>query len=129
MKTCFSASLSLLVLCGAASLVGQDELKPVRQTSFIESRQGNHPDGPAAISKNDTLICMLVEVYDETHQASTACVIKFKDGSQRVLNHGEFMKSAVDSEVSLQCSGRVPRRCIIEVNDPVNQPPVHHAER
>jgi hypothetical protein len=126
LKTCFLTLL--LILCSSAYLAGQDEPKPVRQTSFIESRQGNHPDGPdvighATISIDDTLMCMLVEVYDETHQASTACVVKFKDGTKHVLTNGQFVKSAVDGEVALECSGRVPRRCMIEVNDPVNQSP------
>lgn len=80
--------------------------------------------GHASISKDDTLMCMLVEVYDETHTASTACVVKFKDGTKRVLTHGQFMKSPQDGDVLLECSGHAPRRCMIEVNDPVNQPPV-----
>jgi hypothetical protein len=67
---------------------------------------------------------MLTGVYDETHTASTTCVIKFKDGGKIVLAHGQFIKVPEDNEVSLTCSGRVPRRCMIEVNDPVNQPPV-----
>ena len=128
MRTYFAASISLLGLCAGASLVAQDEPKPAHPTSFVETRQGNHPDGPdliahAIISKDDTLICMSVEVYDETHKASTACVVKFKDGSKRTLASGQFMKVPADEEISLECSGHVPRRCMIEVNDPVNQPP------
>jgi hypothetical protein len=134
LKPYFSASILLLFLCAAATLVGQEEPKPVHPTSFIESRQGNHPGGPdmvghASISKDDTLMCMLVEVYDETHQAKTACAVTFKGAGKLVLVQGQFVKSAADSEVSLECSGRVPRRCMIEVNDPVNQPPVRHEER
>jgi hypothetical protein len=134
LKSHFAGLMSLLLLCGAASLVGQDEPKAVHRTSFIESRQGNHPDGPdmighATISKDDTLMCMLVEVYDETHQAKTACVVTFKGAGKLVLAQGQFVKSAADSEVSLECSGRVPRRCMIEVNDPGNQPPSKQAAR
>ena len=69
-------------------------------------------------------MCMSVEVYDETHQASTACVVKFKDGTKHTFTGGEFMKVREDGEFSLECSGHVPRRCVIEVNDPVSQPPV-----
>jgi len=120
--------LPLLILCLAASVSAQDEPKPVHRTSFIHSRQGNYPDGPdeiahASVSKDDTLMCMLVGVYDETHKASTACVVKFKDGGQRTLAFKEFMRVPTDGEMSLECSGQAPRHCVIEVNDPVNQPP------
>jgi hypothetical protein len=127
LKTCFRLLIPLIFLSVTASVAGQDEPKPVHHTSFIESRQGNHPDGDitghASVSKDDTLMCMLVGVYDETHTAATACVVKFKEGSQRTLAFKEFMKVPTDSEISLVCSGQVPRRCMIEVNDPVNQPP------
>ena len=128
------ALLPLLVVCGTAFISAQDPPKPVHRTSFIESRQGNRPDGPdkighAAVLKDDTLMCMSVEVYDETNTAQTACVVRFKDGSKRVLSHGEFLKASADGDGSLECSGLVPRRCIIEVNDPVNQPPVQKAKR
>jgi hypothetical protein len=128
-KSCFSTLIPLVVLFSAAALAAQDQPKPAHPTSFIESRQGNHPDGPdvigqAKVSKDDTLWCMLVGVYDETHTASTACVVKFKDGTKHVLAHGQFVKLPDDNEVSLTCAGHVPRRCMIEVNDPVNQPPV-----
>ena len=129
MKFYFSTLIPLVVLYSTTSLVAQDDPRPIHRTSFIESRQGNHPNGPdmighASVSKDDTLLCMLVEVYDETHIASTSCVVKFKDGSKRTLTSGQFMKSQEDGEMSLACSGRVPRRGMIEVNDPVNQPPV-----
>jgi hypothetical protein len=70
-KSYLSALLSLLVVCSTASLAAQDEPRPVHPVSFVESRQGNHPDGPdliaqATVSKDDTLMCMSVEVYDET---------------------------------------------------------------
>jgi len=133
-KISFSILVSLLLICSAASPAEQGEAEPVHPTSFIESRQGNHPNGPdmigrATISKDDTLMCMLVEVYDETHQAKTACVVTFKGAGKLILTQGQFVKSAADSEVSLECSGRVPRRCMIEVNDPVNQPPGKQAAR
>ena len=126
MKNCFAASISLLLLCASAILAAQDEIKPVHRTLFVESRQGNHPDGPdmirhAAVAKDDTLMCMLVEVYDETHKASTACIVNFKNGSKRTLAFNQFMKVASETEISLECSGDMPRRCMIEVNDPANQ--------
>ena len=129
MKPRFPALILLAALFKVVSLVAQDEPKPVHPTSFIESRQGNHPDGPdmighAKVLKDDTLFCMLVEVYDETHTASTSCVVKFKDGIKLVLTHGQFVKLPEDNEVSLTCAGHVPRRCMIEINDLVNQPPV-----
>jgi hypothetical protein len=74
--------------------------------------------GRANVSQEDVLMCMLVEVYDETHKASTACVLKFEDGTKRTLNFGEFMQPPGDGEFSLECRGRVPRRCMIEVNPP-----------
>ncbi len=134
MKISFSILTSLLVVCSAASPAEQGDAKPVHPTSFIESRQGNHPNGPdmigrATISKDDTLMCMLVEVYDETHHAKTACLVTFKDAGKLILAQGQFVKSVADSEVSLECSGRAPRRCMLEVNDPVNQPPGKQAAR
>ncbi len=128
MKTYFSVLFPLLTFCGTPSLTAQDEPRPAHPTSFIESRQGNHPDGPdliahAFVLKDDTLMCMSVEVYDETHKVSTACVIKFKNGSKRTLAFNQFMKAPGDSEISLECFGRVPRRCVIEVNDPINKIP------
>jgi hypothetical protein len=124
----------LFILGFAASLAAEDEPKLAHPTSFLETRQGHHPDGPdkighASVSKDDTLMCMSVEVYDETHQASTACVVKFKDGSKRTLASAQLLKIPEDGEVTLLCSGSVPRRCMIEVNDPVNQPPVRRAAR
>ena len=129
MKPRFSTLIRLVALFTVASLAAQDDAKPVHPTSFIETRQGNVPDGPdtighALVSKDDTLFCMLVGVYDETHQAKSACVVKFKDGTRIVLPHGQFVKLPGDNEVSLTCAGHVPRRCMIEVNDPVHQPPV-----
>ncbi len=134
MKTCFRLLVALILLSSAVVLAGQSDANPVHPTSFIESRQGNHPDGPdmighATISKDDTLMCMLVEVYDETHQAKTACVVTFKGAGKLVLAQGQFVKSGADSEVSLEGSGREPRRCMIEVNDPVNQPPGKQAAK
>ena len=134
MKTCFWLLTLLILLSSAASLAGQGDAKPAHPTSFIESRQGNHPDGPdmighATISKDDTLMCMLVGVYDETHQAKTACVVTFKGAGKLTLAQGQFVKSTADSDVSLECAGRVPRRCMIEVNDPVNQPPLKQEAR
>jgi hypothetical protein len=122
------SALLAILLISSASLVAQDEPKPVHHTSFITTRQGNYPDGPdvivhATVSQDDTLMCMLVGVIDETHKASTACVVKFKDGGQRTLAFKEFMKVPTDSEISLECSGEAPRHCVIEINDPVNQPP------
>jgi len=124
-----SMLIPLVVLFSGVLLAAQDEPKPFHPTSFIESRQGNHPDGPdmighASVSKDDTLFCMLVEVYDETHQAKTTCVVKFRGGTKIVLAHGQFVRLPGDNEVSLTCAGHVPRRCMIAVNDPVNQPPV-----
>jgi hypothetical protein len=134
LKTCFRLLVPLILLSTSLVLAGQDDGRPAHPTSFIESRQGNHPDGPdmighATISKDDTLMCMLVGVYDETHQAKTACVVTFKGAGKLTLAHGQFVKSTADSEVSLECWGRVPRRCMIEVNDPVNQPPVRQAAK
>ena len=70
------ASRTLLLLLAAVSVAAQTKAKP-GPTPYIESREGNHPDGPDMIghrivSEGDTLLCSLVEVYDESHQSSTA---------------------------------------------------------
>ena len=53
-------SWTVLLLLTAISLAGQTKAKP-RPTSFIESRQGNHTDGPDTIghrtvSEADTVL-------------------------------------------------------------------------
>jgi hypothetical protein len=115
-------SLLLLPLLAAVGVAGQTKTTP-RPTSFIESRQGNHPDGDMVghgkVSEGDTVRCVLVGVYDETHQSSTACMIRFADGRKHtllVLN--ESMSVLQDSEAYLECAGDKPRRCMVEVNPP-----------
>jgi hypothetical protein len=114
---------TLLLLLAAVSIAGQTTTKPRRRpTSFIESRQGNHPDGPdiighGKVSQGDTVICMLVGVYDESH-SSTACIIRFGDGPQHTLEFNESMPAPQDSEAYLECAGDKPRRCKVEVNPP-----------
>lgn len=120
-------SLSLLLLLLAALGVAAQTTTKVRPSSFIESRQGNHPDGPdmighAKVSQGDTLMCMLVEVYDESHQSRTACMIRFGSGSKRTLAFKESILTPQDSETYLECAGDKPRRCMIEVNPPPTQP-------
>ena len=121
-------SLTLLLLLAAVSVAGQTKTKP-RPTSFIESRQGNHPDGPdmtghGKVSQGDTVMCMLVEVYDESHQSSTACMIRFGDGPKYTLRFNESMPTPQDSDAYLECAGDKPRRCKVVVNPPTaNQSP------
>jgi hypothetical protein len=110
----------------AMPLAGQTAAKPKR-ASQIESRQGNHPDGPDQIShgtvaSGDTLLCMLVEVYDESHQTSTACVVQFTDGPKRTLAFDESMTAAQDGEALLECAGDKPGRCAVKVNPPTTKP-------
>lgn len=117
-RSCFP--WTLLLLLTAISLASQTETKP-RPTSFIESRQGNHPDGPdvighGTVTEGDKVFCTLVEVYDETHQSSTACVIRFGRGSQHTLAFNESMPAPEDSEAFLECAGDKPRRCKVKVN-------------
>ena len=119
----FLAAIATLVAVSSTTFLVCQNTSRVRPTSFVESRQGSHPDGPdtiahASVFQGDILMCMLVEVYDNTHKARTACVVKFKDGARHTLNHGESMQLPDDDEFSLECRGRVPRRCMIEVNPP-----------
>jgi hypothetical protein len=119
-------SWTVLLLLTAMSLAGQTKTKP-KPTSFIESRQGNHPDGPDTIghrtvSQGDTVLCMLVEVYDESHQSSTACMIRFGDGPKHTLAFNESMLAPQESEAYLECAGDKPRRCMVEVNPPTANP-------
>ncbi|MGB2607066.1 MAG: hypothetical protein WBC78_25910 [Candidatus Sulfotelmatobacter sp.] len=115
-------SLTLLLLLVAVSVAGQTKTKP-RPTSFIESRQGNHPDGPdmighGKVSQGDTVMCMLVEVYDESHQSSTACMIRFGDGPKHTLAFNDSIPAPQDSDACLECAGDKPRRCKVVVNPP-----------
>ena len=116
-------SLILLVLLAAISVAGQTTTKP-RPTSFIESRQGNHPNGPdmighKTVSHGDALLCMLVEVYDgKLRSPATACVIRFGDGPKHSISFNETFLAQQDSEAYLECAGDKPRRCMVEVNPP-----------
>jgi hypothetical protein len=121
LKTRLYISIPFLVLYGAASVAGQTDSKPVPRTSFLESRQGNHPYGPdvidhTSVSKGATLHCDMVEVYDETHKASTACVIRIGGGDKYTLTFGQVMRSPQEGELYLECLGDKPRRCRLKVN-------------
>lgn len=118
--SCFS--LTLLLLLATVNFAGQSKAKP-GPTSFIESRQGNHPDRPDMIghrklSLGDTVMCMLVEVYDKSHQSSTACMIRFGNGPKHTLAFHESMLTPQDGDAYLECAGDKPRRCMLEVNPP-----------
>jgi len=115
-------SLILLLLVGVLSAAGQTKPK-LKPSSRIESREGNHPEGPdmighAKVSQGDTLMCMLVELYDESHQSSTACVIRFGDGPRHTLAFGQSVSAPQDSDAYLECAGDKPRRCMVKVNPP-----------
>lgn len=131
------STLIALFLLAAITAAGQSKAKP-RPTSFIETRQGNHPDGPDVIghgkvSKGDTLLCKLVEVYDKNPQSSTACMIRFGDGPQHTLEFNQSMPAPQDSDACLECAGDKPRRCMLEVNpEPASPAPaklIQPAER
>jgi hypothetical protein len=74
--------------------------------------------GHAKVSQGDTVMCMLVELYDESHQSSTACMIRFGDGPKHTLAFKESMPAPQDSEAYLECAGDKPRRCEVVVNPP-----------
>jgi len=121
LKAYFSMPIALLVVCGGAFLAGQDEAKPPRHTSLIESRQGHYPSGPdvighAPVLKGDTVRCVLVGVYDETHSSSTSCVLKLANHGEYTLAQGQSMQSPEQGELFLECSGDKPRRCIAQLN-------------
>ena len=120
--------LILLLLIAALSVAGQTKTK-LRPSSRIESREGNHPDGPdmighAKVSQGDTLMCTLVEVYDESHQSSTSCMIRFGRGPRHTVAFGESISTPEDSDAYLECAGDKPRRCGVTVNPaPANPSP------
>jgi len=122
------ASWTLLLLLAAASVSAQTKARS-GPTPYIETRQGNHPDGPDMIghrivSEGDTLLCSLVEVYDESHQSSTACVIRFAHRPKHTLAFSESILAPDDTEAYLECAGDKPRRCMIKVIPPIaNQTP------
>lgn len=114
--------LILSLLLAALGVAGQTNTK-LRPSSRIESREGNHPDGPdmighAKVSQGDSLMCMLVEVYDESHRSSTACMIRFGGGSRHTLAVGESISAPQYSDAYLECAGDRPRRCMVNVNPP-----------
>jgi len=104
---------TVLLLLPAVGVASQTKPRP---TSFIESRQGNHPNGPDTIghgkvSQGDTLMCLLVETYDlENQRPSTACLVRFGIGKQHTLAFHESMFAPEDSEAYLECAGDKPRR-------------------
>lgn len=112
-------SITLLLLLAASSVSGQTKPES-RLIAYIESRQGNHPDGAdmighAKVYKDDTVRCTLVGVYDESHQSSTACVIRFGSGQKHTLALNESISAPEDSEAYLECAGDKPRRCAAKV--------------
>lgn len=119
MKAC------LILLCFmCVPSVGQENPKPSRSPSSLESRQGHHPDGPdligrMTVSTGATLKCDLTEIYDETHNEQSACIIRYKDGTKYTLTFGQSMQSPKDGTVYLECGGDKPRRCKVTVNVPV----------
>jgi hypothetical protein len=81
--------------------------------------------GHGKVSQGDTMMCMLVEVYDESHQSSTACMIRLGDGPKHTLTFNESTPAPQDSDIYLECAGDKPRRCMVEVNPPTaNRSPV-----
>jgi len=72
--------------------------------------------GHGKVFQGDTLMCMQVEVYDESHQSSTACMIRFGNGQKQTLAFKESMPVPQDSEAYLECAGDKPRRCKVIVN-------------
>jgi hypothetical protein len=115
-------SLILVLLVGGLCAAGQTKAK-LRPSLRIESREGNHPEGPdmighAKVSQGDTLMCTLVEVYDESHQSSTACMIRFGGGPRHTLAFGQSISAPQDSDAYLECAGDKPRRCMGKVNPP-----------
>jgi hypothetical protein len=59
-----------------------------------------------------------VEIYDDSHRSSTACMVRFGDGPKRTLAFKESMLTPQDSDADLECAGDKPRRCMVEVNPP-----------
>lgn len=49
--------------------------------------------GHAIVSKGEILKCSLVEVYDETHQSHTACIVRFANGDKHTLAFGQSITS------------------------------------
>jgi hypothetical protein len=94
-----------LLLLAAVSVAGQTKTK-LRPGLYIENRQGNHPSGPDIIgnlkvSKGEVVMCVLVEVYDESQRSSTACMLRFGDAPKRTLAFGESMPVTQDHEAYL----------------------------
>lgn len=115
-----SFTRTALLLLAGVGLAGQTTPRPY---SFIESRQGHHPSGPDTIghktvSQGDVVLCVMVEVYDASQQSSTACVVRFGDGPKHTLEIDESLTAPQDSEAYLECAGKIPRRCKVEVNPP-----------
>jgi hypothetical protein len=107
--------LTLVLLIVASELSGQ-----TRPVIYIESLQGNNPGradtiGHAKVSRGDTLRCTLVGVYDASHQASTACVVRFGNGPWYTLGLNDSMSAPEESEAYLECAGDKPRRCRVKV--------------
>jgi hypothetical protein len=124
--------VTLLLLLAASNVSGQTKPE-TRLTAYVESRQGNHPDGPdmighAEVSKGDTVRCTLVGVYDESRQSSTACVIRFGSGPKNTLALNESISAPEDSEAYLECAGYNPRRCAVKVTTQRPQAAAHQTD-
>ena len=118
MKRSHHPIVSLLLLLAASNVSGQTKPEP-RMIAYVESRQGNHPDGAgtvghAKVSKGDTLRCTMVSVYDKSNE-TTACMIRFGSGPKHTLALGESMSAPEDGEAYLECAGDKPRECTVKV--------------
>jgi hypothetical protein len=121
LKILFLALTLSLSMHSPEFVLGQDDSKASQRTFRIETRQGNNPGYPdvtghGPVSKGDSLRCVLVGVYDETHSSSTSCVLRFAKHEDYTLAGGQSLQSPVKGELYLECSGDKPRLCIVQVN-------------
>jgi len=121
LKILFLALALSLSMRSPESVLEQDDSKTIQPTFRIETRQGNYHGnsdvtGHGPVSKGDSLKCVLVGVYDETHSSSTSCVLRFAKHGDYTLAGGKSLQSPEQGELYLECSGDKPRRCIVQVN-------------
>lgn len=83
----------------------------------MQSRQGYPGQADVVahrlISKGTHLMCMQVESHPKQEDDGAACLVKFKDGSNRTLKFHDTIELKNSSEVSLECLGDKPTKCTV----------------
>ena len=85
--------------------------------SCLDSQQGQPGKSDViahrAISKGTGLECIQVESHPKHRDDGAACLLRFADGTKKILRIREQTTATNDGEVYLECPGDKPTRCSV----------------